>query len=60
MQRQGNLLRKLFILFALSTVCLGFLASDFGGNSAQARICCSACHGFPLSPPCLAGCSSSC
>jgi hypothetical protein len=50
-------LRKLIILLALLTVCLGSL-STFTVRKAHALPCCSACD---LSPRiCLHGCSPSC
>lgn len=50
-------LRKLFILLALLTVCLGFL-SPFTVKKAHALPCCSACDFNPRI--CLHGCSPSC
>jgi hypothetical protein len=54
-----NPLRKLFILLALLTACLGSLSS-FTAKPAHALICCSACVDNPNTPPCRHGCSPSC
>ncbi len=53
-----NPFRKLFILLALLTACLGSLAST--AKPAHALICCSACVDNPNTAPCRHGCSPSC
>ena len=52
-------LRKLFILLALLTACLGSL-STFTVRKAHAMPCCSACDVDPIPNFCRFGCSPSC
>ncbi len=51
--------RKLFLLLALLTACVGTLSS-FTAKEAHAMICCSVCDAHPDSAPCQHPCSPSC
>ncbi len=54
-----NPLRKLIILLAVLTACLGSLSS-FTVRKAHALPCCSACDVDPIPTFCRHGCSPSC